>query len=65
MKQRFWDLPSEIQEAIVASLEEKFGQMFERLNAGGTRELVARFTKATPVPVPVPPALAAALRPNE
>ncbi|OGC01720.1 MAG: hypothetical protein A3G35_12010 [candidate division NC10 bacterium RIFCSPLOWO2_12_FULL_66_18] len=65
MKQRFWDLPSEIQEAIGASLEEKFGQMFERLNAGGTRELVARFTKATPVPVPVPPALAAALRPNE
>ncbi|MBI2561672.1 MAG: hypothetical protein HYW08_04585 [candidate division NC10 bacterium] len=63
MKQRFWDLPSEIQEQIGASLEEMFGQMFERLNVGDTRELVARFTKATPVAVPVPPALAAALQP--
>jgi hypothetical protein len=59
LKARFWDLPSEIQDEIGMSLEEMFGQMFERLNVGDTRELVARFTKATPVPLPVPPVLAA------
>jgi len=63
MKARFWDLPSDIQEEIGASLMEMFGQMFERLNVGGTRELVARFTKTAPVavPVPVPTTLAAEL----
>lgn len=59
MKARFWDLPADVQDAIGASLEEMFTQMFERLNAGGTRDLVAWFTQAPVVPVPVPPALAA------
>jgi len=61
MKERFWDLPSDIQDAIGASLEEMFGQMFERLNAGNTRDLVARFTQPPVVSVPIPPALAAEL----
>jgi len=61
LKARFWDLPADIQDAIGASLEEMFGQMFERLNAGNTRDLVARFTETSVVPVPVPPALAAEL----
>jgi hypothetical protein len=61
LKARFWDLPADIQEAIGTSLEEMFGQLFARLNAGGTRELVAKFTEAPVVPVPVPPALAKAL----
>lgn len=61
LKARFWNLPSDIQEEIGTSLEEMFGQMFERLNVGGTRELVARFTRATPVPRPAPPALGAVL----
>jgi hypothetical protein len=61
LKARFWDLPADIQDAIGASLEEMFGQMFERLNAGNTRDLVAKFTRVPVVPVPVPPALAAEL----
>jgi hypothetical protein len=62
MKERFWNLPADIQSAIGASLEEMFGQMFEHLNVGGTRELVARFTEAATVPLAVPPALAVELR---
>ncbi len=61
MKARFWDLPADIQDAIGASLEEMFGQMFERLNTGNTCDLVARFTQAPVVSIPVPPALAAEL----
>ncbi len=61
VKERFWDLPADIQEAIMLSLEEMFDRMFARLNAGGTRELVARFTRAPALAVPLPPALAEAL----
>jgi len=62
MKQRFWDLPADTQEAIMASLEEMFVQMFQRLNAGGTRELVARFTAPVVLPAPVPVPLGAELK---
>ncbi len=61
MKPRFWDLPGDIQEALMASLEEMFRDMFERMNAGGTGELVAKFTRAPAVPVPVPSVLAGPL----
>ena len=61
MKSRFWDLPADIQDAIGASLEEMFGQMFERLNAGHTGDLVARYTQAPVVSVPVPAALGSEL----
>lgn len=61
LKARFWDLPAEIQEAIGASLEEMFTEMFERLKVGGTRDLVAQCTKTEVAPVPAPPALAAEL----
>lgn len=61
MKERFWDLPADIQESIAASLEEMFSQMFQRLHVGGTRELVAQFTQAPAVPVALPRALAKAL----
>ncbi|HSB68225.1 MAG TPA: class II fructose-bisphosphate aldolase [Candidatus Methylomirabilis sp.] len=60
MKERFFDLPEEIQTVIGDSLEEMFAQMFERLKARDTRELVAQFTQAPAVQVPVPPALAKA-----
>ena len=62
MKQRFWDLPAEVQEALMGSLEEMFYDMFVRMNVGGTSELVAKFTQAPAVPVPVPAALAKALQ---
>lgn len=61
MKERFWDLPADVQEAIGSSLEEMFAQMFQRLNVGGTRDLVPQFTQAPAVPVPLPAALAKAL----
>jgi hypothetical protein len=35
--------------------------MFERMKVGGTDELVARFTRAPVVPVPLPAPLADAL----
>ena len=61
MKERFWNLPADIQEAIMVSLEEMFRDMFVRMNVGQTRELVVQHTQAPVVPVPVPPALAKAL----
>ena len=61
MKQRFWDLPADIQADLMASLEEMFRDMFTRMKVGGTDELVARFTEAPVIPVPVPAALAKTL----
>jgi hypothetical protein len=61
MKERFWDLPEEIQTALGSSLEEMFAQMFERLNVGGTGDLVARFTQAPMISAPIPPALSKAI----
>jgi hypothetical protein len=61
MKERFWNLPADIQEAIMVSLEEMFRDMFVRMNVGQTGELVAQHAQAPVVPVPVPPALAKAL----
>ncbi|MFA5028155.1 MAG: class II fructose-bisphosphate aldolase, partial [Candidatus Methylomirabilota bacterium] len=61
MKQRFWDLPDDLQEVLMGSLEEMFGQMFDRLRVGETEALVRQHTTAPPVPVPMPEGLAAAL----
>ena len=61
MKERFWNLPADIQHDIMASLEEMFGDMFVRMRVGATRELVARYTDAKVVPVPMPAVLARAL----
>jgi hypothetical protein len=57
MKQRFWDLPGDLQEVLMGSLEEMFGQMFDRMKVGETEALVRRHTKAPAVPVPLPEAL--------
>lgn len=61
MKQRFWDLPAGIQEALMASLEGMFRDMFTRMKVGGTDALVAQFTQPKAVPVAAPGALAKAL----
>ncbi|HSB80740.1 MAG TPA: aldolase [Candidatus Methylomirabilis sp.] len=61
MKERFWNLPGDIQEALMDSLEEMFRDMFVRMHVGQTAELVAQHTHASVVPVPIPPALATAL----
>ena len=62
MKERFWNLPDDVQTPILTSLEGMFGDMFERLKVGGTDELVARYTEAPVVPVPMPQPLQAALK---
>ncbi len=61
MKQRFWDLPADTQTALMTSLEDMFRDMFERMNVGGTDDLVAKSIQAPVVPAPVPAALAQAL----
>ena len=61
MKERFWDLPDDVQGPVLASLEDMFRDMFERLRVGDTADLVTRFTEARLVPVPIPQALKAAL----
>jgi fructose/tagatose bisphosphate aldolase len=58
MKERFWNLPTDIQQDIMASLDAMFRDMFMRMNVGGTADLVARHTQAKTVPIPLPPALA-------
>ena len=58
MKERFWNLPADIQQDIMASLEEMFRDMFMRMNVGDTAALIARHTVAEVVPVPLPAALA-------
>ena len=58
MKERFWNLPADIQEDIMASLEDMFRDMFLRMNVGHTEDLVARYTQTKVVPVPLPTALA-------
>ncbi len=62
MKQRFWDLPADIQETLMGSLEDMFRDMFTRMQVGGTDALVAQFTQASVVPIPCPAALATALQ---
>jgi hypothetical protein len=54
MKQRFWDLPADIQETLMGSLEEMFRDMFTRMKVGGTTELATRFTHAPIVPAVIP-----------
>ena len=61
MKERFWNLPADVQEAITTSLEGMFADMFRRMRIEGTDELVRRYTPAPAVPVPLPPALEKAL----
>jgi hypothetical protein len=60
MKERFWDLPEDVQEPIMASLEDMFRDMFERMKVGETEALVTQYTQAVLIPVPMPAALAAA-----
>jgi fructose/tagatose bisphosphate aldolase len=49
-KEAFWDLPESTIRTIEKKWETQFKLLFERLNIGGTRELVQRFTKVVPIP---------------
>lgn len=48
-KQSFWDLPESTIHTIEKRWEEQFKLLFERLNVGGTREMVRRYTKVVPI----------------
>ena len=62
MKQRFWDLPGgHPGDPHGRRWRRCSREMFERMKVGGTDDLVARFTQAPVVPVPMPAALAKAL----
>ncbi len=54
MKQRFWDLPGDVQDAIMGSLEDRFGAMFGWLNVGGTTGLARELTTTVRIPRPMP-----------
>ena len=45
-KERMWDLPQDVRDAIAADLEKTFTFLFEQLNVNGTAELVDRFIQA-------------------
>ncbi len=62
MKERFWNLPDDVQGPILASLEGMFGEMFERLKVGDTAALVEQYTPTAAVPVPMPQPLQAAFK---
>ena len=48
-KEAFWDLPESTIRTIEKNWEAQFKLLFERLNTGGTREIVQRFTKIVPI----------------
>ena len=48
-KQALWDLPESTIHAIEAKWEKQFNFLFERLNIGGTRTMVQRYTKTVPI----------------
>jgi fructose/tagatose bisphosphate aldolase len=48
-KQALWDLPKSTIHTIEKKWEEQFKLLFERLNVGGTREMVQKFTKVVPI----------------
>jgi fructose/tagatose bisphosphate aldolase len=56
-KKQWWSLSSDIRQAIMNDLEEKFGFLFDKLDAGDTAGYVAEFVKPVEVWTPVPDTL--------
>ncbi|GAB6076615.1 class II fructose-bisphosphate aldolase [Desulfurobacterium crinifex] len=48
-KKKFWDLPQDVKEKIMAELEKKFRFLFEQLNAYGTKRYVDKYIKPVKV----------------
>lgn len=57
MKERFWNLPEQIQADILASLQDMFHDMFTRMNIAGTHKLVSETTRAPKIAPPMPDVL--------
>lgn len=62
MKQRFWNLPNEIQEAVMTTLEKTFSDMFKYMNIQNTTDLVNKTTTKVIIHPKVPEALLNALK---
>ncbi|HEY7525240.1 MAG TPA: class II fructose-bisphosphate aldolase [Candidatus Limnocylindria bacterium] len=56
-KRQLWTLPADATEQIGANLRAKFGLLFDKLQVGGTRELVDRYVTPPDLPRPLPAAL--------
>jgi len=48
-KKKFWDLPQDVKEKIMAELEKKFRFLFEQLNVYGTKKYVDKYIKPVKV----------------
>lgn len=59
-KKQMWDMPRPVLDAIGADLEKTFGMLFDRLNIGGTTEVVSRYVKAPVLRHSAPQPVAAA-----
>jgi fructose/tagatose bisphosphate aldolase len=44
-KKEFWDLPADVKEKIMESLQKKFRFLFEQLGVYGTKEVVEKYVK--------------------
>ncbi len=51
-KQRMWDMDEKAKQPIVDALEKKFEFLMEKLGVFGSRDIVNRYVKATPVDLP-------------
>jgi fructose/tagatose bisphosphate aldolase len=49
-KEKLWSLPEDVRGAIGGALEAKFAFLFDQLKIGGTRAIVDRFVKPSPLP---------------
>jgi fructose/tagatose bisphosphate aldolase len=56
-KRQLWNLPAESREHVSASLRQRIGLLFDRLQVQGTRELVDRYVRVPALPRPLPEAL--------
>jgi fructose/tagatose bisphosphate aldolase len=53
-KRAFWSLPEESRQAIGQELEDRFCLIFERLNVGGTADLVEQYVSPVEITKPAP-----------
>ncbi len=59
-KDRMWHMPRPVLDAITHDLEQTFGMLFDRLNIGGTADVVGRFVRAPVMRHSAPQPVAAA-----
>ena len=53
IKQKWWDLPSDVMDPIMKELEDKFELLFTKLKVGNTTDIVAKTVKTVAVKIPL------------